>query len=441
MDSATCQSTVDRQRPVAPTPLVKGSLSTVHGMSQGGTGPLTGIKVVELAVWIAGPAAALVLADWGADVIKVEPLDGDPNRSFKYLFGGEPETNPVFELDNRGKRGIAVDIRTPEGSAIMEKLIAEADVFVTNLRPAALRRAGLDADTLLERHPSLVYGHITGYGLDGPDAGRAAYDLAAFWSRTGIADSLRTPDGQVPVQRGGMGDHATGMTLAGGIAAALLHRERTGEGQLVSTSLLRQGVYMLGFDLNVALDWGRVAPRVDRRVAPNPMANSYTTRDGRVLWLVGIASDRHFPPLARALGHPEWVDDERFSSERARFKNRAELIAVLDEVFASFDLAEITERFEAEPDVFWAPVNSIEDVIADPQFAPSGALVEVPEASGTGTRPMVASPIDFNRTPWTARRVAPEIGEHTSDVLEELGYDRSAIEGMIASGVISNSPR
>ena len=407
-------------------------------MRHGRSGPLSGFKVVELAVWIAGPAAALVLADWGADVIKVEPLEGDPNRSFKYIFGGEPETNPVFELDNRGKRGIAVDIRSEAGGAVMADLIADADVFITNLRSAALRRAGLDAETLLARHPALVYGHITGYGTDGPDADRAAYDLAAFWSRTGIADSLRTPDGQVPVQRGGMGDHATGMTLAGGVAAALLHRERTGEGQLVSTSLLRQGVYMLGFDLNIALDWGRVAPRVDRSVAPNPMANNYTTRDGRVLWLVGIASDRHFPPLARALGHPEWITDDRFSTERARFKNRAELIAVLDAEFAMFDLAEVSERFAQEPDVFWAPVNTIEEVIVDPQFAPSGALVDVPERDGDTTRPMVASPIDFGGTPWTVRRVAPDVGEHTAEVLAELGYDDARIAALVADGVVND---
>lgn len=406
-------------------------------MAPQGSGPLSGINVVELGVWIAGPAAALVLADWGADVVKVEPLDGDPNRSFKYIFGGEPDTNPVFELDNRGKRGIALDIRSEAGAAVMADLVAGADVFITNLRSAALERAGLDAATLMARHPSLIYGHITGYGTNGPDADRAAYDLAAFWSRTGIADSLRTPDGQVPVQRGGMGDHATGMTLAGGIAAALLHRERTGEGQVVSTSLFRQGIYMMGFDLNIALDWGRVPPRVDRRVAPNPMANNYTTADDRVLWLVGIASDRHFPPLARALGHPEWLEDERFSTERARFKHRGELIGVLDGVFATMELAEVTQRFADEPDVFWAPVNSIDDVIADPQFAPSGALVAVPERESGATRPMVATPIDFDTSTWSPRRVAPAVGEHSVEVLSELGYDEARIAELLSDGVIA----
>lgn len=400
------------------------------------SGPLAGIRVVELGVWIAGPAAALVLADWGADVIKVEPLDGDPNRSFKYMFGGDPDTNPVFELDNRSKRGIALDIRSADGARIMAELVAGADVFVTNLRPAALRRAGLDADTLLARHPGLVYGHITGYGTDGPDADRAAYDLAAFWSRTGIAASLRTPDGQVPVQRGGMGDHATGMTLAGGIAAALLHRERTGEGQLVSTSLMRQGLYMMGFDINVALDWGRTAPLVDRRTAPNPMANNYTTRDGRVLWLVGIASDRHFPPLARALGHAEWIVEERFATERARFKNREELIATLDAVFATLDLDAVTAAFADEPDVFWAPVNTIDDVLADPQLRPAGALVDVPERDGDATRTMVATPVDFSRTRSMPRRVAPDVGEHSREVLVGLGYTDADIDALVTAGVI-----
>ena len=231
--------------------------------------------------------------------VKIEPSAGDPNRSFKYIFGGDPDTNPVFELDNRGKRGISVDISTDDGRQVVLDLLAEADVFISNLRPGALRRAGLDAETMLEKFPQLVYGHITGYGHQGPDAERAAYDLAAYWSRTGIAHSLAIPGAGLPIQRGGMGDHATGVALAGAISAALVHRERTGEGQLVTTSLMRQGLYTLGFDLNLKLDWGRVAPIAQRETNPNPMANSYRTADDRYLWLVGVTSDRHWPPLAQ----------------------------------------------------------------------------------------------------------------------------------------------
>lgn len=399
-------------------------------------GPLKGIKVVELGVWIAGPAAALILSDWGADVVKIEPRTGDPNRSFKYIFGGEPETNPIFELDNRGKRGISADISTEDGRQVVLDLLAEADVFISNLRPGALRRAGLDSKTILEKFPSLIYGHITGYGHEGPDAERAAYDLAAYWARTGIAHSLSIPGAGLPIQRGGMGDHATGVALAGAISAALVHRERTGEGQLVTTSLMRQGLYTLGFDLNLKLDWGRVAPIAQRETNPNPMANSYRTADDRYLWLVGVSSDRHWPPLARALGIDHLIDDERFNSEKARFKNAAELISLLDDVFATLTLEQCATAFADEPDVFWAPVNSVDDVVEDPQFRPSGAVVDVPERDGSGTREMLATPADFWGTPWKPRRVAPDIGEHTVEVLRELGYDDGRIQELINSGAV-----
>src|ERR1700694_2651780 len=203
------------------------------------TGPLHGVRVVELGVWIAGPGAGGILADWGADVIKVEPLSGDPARGFGRMLGGDLDVNPVFELDNRGKRSIALDLSTSEGREIVDELLAAADVLLTNIRPTALGRLGLGPDEVLDRHGRLVYALITGYGLTGPDADRAAYDVAAYWARAGVAEALRAPGGPLPFQRGGMGDHTAAMTAAAMISAALVARERTGRGQLVSTSLFR----------------------------------------------------------------------------------------------------------------------------------------------------------------------------------------------------------
>ena len=216
------------------------------------SGALDGVRVVELGVWVAGPGTAGLLADWGADVIKIEPFAGDPARGFGPMLGGSVEDNPVFELDNRGKRSIVLDLSRPEGLDVARRLIARADVFATNIRASALERLGLGPESLTGEFERLIYAIVSGYGLDGADADRAAYDVAAYWARAGIADSLRTPDGPLPFQRAGMGDHTVAMTGAAMISAALFERERTGRGQVVSTSLLRQGVYTIGFDVNIA---------------------------------------------------------------------------------------------------------------------------------------------------------------------------------------------
>ncbi len=299
------------------------------------TGPLAGVRVVELGAWVAGPGASGILADWGADVVKVEPPEGDPARNFGRMLGGDLPVNPVFELDNRGKRAIALDLSSERGVDIVHRLVAGADVFVTNLRPAALDRIGLGPDHALEGHPSLVYAIITGYGLEGPDAARGAYDIAAFWARAGIAEALRAPGGPLPFQRGGMGDHTVAMTGAAMVSAALVGRARTGRGQVVSTSLLRQGVYTIGFDVNVALMWGRSLGIGTREAMYSPTLNNYTAGDGRAFWIVGLEGDRHWPALARAVGHPEWVTDERFANAAGRAVHAAELIGLLDEIFAT----------------------------------------------------------------------------------------------------------
>jgi len=397
-------------------------------------GPLEGIRVVELGVWVAGPGAAGILADWGADVIKVEPPAGDPSRGFTRMLGGKDgDVNAVFELDNRGKRGVVVDLSTDRGREVAERLLAEADVLVTNLRPGALGRLGLDPDLVLEQHPSLVYALLTGYGVDGPGAGRAAYDIAAFWARAGIAESLRAPGGPLPFQRGGMGDHSAAMTGAAMISAALVQRGRTGRGQLVSTSLLRQGAYTIGFDVNVALMWGRTLQVGVRETMRSPTVNNYVAGDGRPFWLVGLEGDRHWPPLARAVGRPDWLTDDRFADAMGRAVNAEALIAELDAIFATRPLEEWAQAFDDEPELFWSPVNSIDDLLVDEQFWASGAVVPVPDEDGG--RVMLATPADFGGQPPSPRWRAPRLGEHTLEVLAELGYAPAEVDALVVDGV------
>ena len=383
------------------------------------SGPLEGMRVVEVGVWVAGPAAGAILADWGADVVKIEPPGGDPARSFQRMLGGDLPSNPPFELDNRNKRSVVIDLATEAGRELASRLVDEADVFITNIRRSALARVGLDDARLLARNPRLVYGIITGYGTEGPEADAPAYDIAAWWSRAGIASLLAPPGGALPFQRGGMGDHTVAMPAAGMISAALVARERTGRGQLVSTSLLRQGAYTIGFDLNTALMWGQSIRVGTRTAMGNPCLNNYVAGDGRRFWIVGLEGERHWPPLARAVGHPEWLTDPRFATGRDRAAHAAELVALLDEVFATRDLPSWAEVFATEPDFFWAPVNSVEDLLSDPQFVAAGGIVEVPD--GAATTAMVAMPADFHGTPGGPRRVAPHLGEHTDEVLAELG--------------------
>jgi len=397
------------------------------------SGPLEGVKVVELGVWVAGPGAAGLLADWGADVVKVEPPAGDPARTFGRMLGGDLDVNPVFELDNRGKRSVVLDLSSPEGRDLLHELIAGADVFLTNIRVGALERLGLDPDTLRGRFDRLIYAILTGYGLAGADADRAAYDIAAFWARSGMAAALRTPGGPLPFQRAGMGDHSVAMTGAAMVSAALYERERTGRGQLVSTSLLRQGAYTIGFDVNIAMMWGRTIATGVRETMGNPSVNNYTAADGLQLWIVGLEGDRHWPALARAVDRPEWITDSRFATARDRFVNARELIAALDERFATRTRDEWAEAFAAEPDLFWTPVNTIDELLADEQFHASGAVVDVPDETGGWS--MLATPADFDRRVPQPRWRAPRLGEHTVEVLTELGHDGDDIDRLLRDGV------
>lgn len=381
--------------------------------------PLGGIRVVELGVWVAGPGAGGVLAEWGADVIKVEPPDGDPmRRLFAITAGhGQPQS-PPFDLDNRGKRSVVLDLRDPGDRATMQRLVATADVFLTNLRPDAVERLGLGPGQLLPDLPRLVYATVTGYGREGPDADRAGYDVGAFWARTGMALAT-TPEGEGPAGiRAGLGDHVTAMALVAGICAALHQRDATGVGQLVDTSLLRTGIWTVGWDFGIQLRFGKLAPTLPRTETMNPTMNPYQARDGRWFWLLGLESDRHWPGICRAVEHPEWCEQEPFASSRGRRKQAGVVIRALDEVFAGRDRDDWTRRFDAEG-VWWAPVHPVADVVEDPQAHAAGAFVDVPDGGGAAAHRAVATPVTFGGVDVAVGPV-PALGAHTAEVLAEL---------------------
>jgi len=397
-------------------------------------GPLEGIKVVELGLWVAGPSAACMLGDWGAQVIKLEPPTGDPFRGlFASLMGSPASLNPPFELDNRGKRSVALDLEREEAREIALKLIGDADVFVTNMRPRVLQEFGLSYAELQEKFPRLVYAQVTGYGPDTESRDTAAYDIGAFWSQAGVAMSLTAPGGAIPQQRGGMGDHMTGQMTAGAICAALYCREKTGQGQRVSVPLVRVGVYMVSWDVMLALRLGLPILSYDRYHAVNPIIDCYKSGDGKWFWLLLLQADRHWGDLCRSVGREDLMDDERFKNIEVRRINGPALVEELDAVFATKPMASWAEAFAAN-NVWWAPVNSINEVVQDPMVRAAGAFVDVPGPEGSTE--MVATPADFSGTPWQAKGPPPELGQHTEEVLLELGYDWDGIIALKERGVI-----
>jgi crotonobetainyl-CoA:carnitine CoA-transferase CaiB-like acyl-CoA transferase len=367
-------------------------------------GMLQGYRVVELAIWVAGPAAGGLLSDWGADVIKVEAPAGDPMRKLFGTLGIDQARVPPYELDNRGKRCVLLDLTTDEGRVSMEELLSTADVFITNLRLDALGRLGLEPEAVRSRHPRLIYSIVTGYGLEGPDRDRAGYDIGAFWARSSLAHASVPPGELPPALRSGVGDHATGMTLTAGILAALLNRERTGEGRLVHTSLLRTGIYLNGWDISIRQYFGKLASTRPRTRNAAPLVNCYQASDGRGFWLLGLEQDRHWPTLLAAMERQDLASDERFLKVGVRAKNCEALVAVFDEIFSTRTYDDWVARFDAN-DVWWAPINSIADVLQDTQAIASGAFIDMPVTDGEAPYQGVASPLDFSDFAFVAGEV------------------------------------
>lgn len=395
----------------------------------GNSGPLRGIKVIEMGIWVAGPAAAAVLGDWGAEVIKIEnPAGGDPVRALMRLgISFEPPVNPSLELDNRNKRGVAINVQTPEGTAVVRRLLQGADVFVSNLRPAALQRAGLGYADVRESNPRLIYAGLSGYGTRGPEKDRAAFDYAAFWARAGAMASLGEPEGPPPTQRPAMGDHLAGLGLAGAVAAALYHRERTGEGQEIHLSLFQAGLWMMATDIETCLITGLDTAPTGRAV-PNPLWNHYRAQDGKWFHLVMLQPDRYWGRFCEAIGRPEWLADERYATVFTRARHSGDLIELLDAIFATKPRDEWGERFDRF-DLIWGPVQSITEVVRDPQARALEAFVKVPHRTGE-TIEVVRTPVEFSATPASIRHGAPELGEHTEAVLLEHGYSWEEIAAL-----------
>ncbi|KAF0180992.1 MAG: CoA transferase [Hyphomonadaceae bacterium] len=393
---------------------------------------LEGIKVVEYATYIAAPGCGGMMADWGADVVKVEPPGGDPIRKFFDSIGAESAQNPVFDMDNRGKRSIILDTAAPEGKAVLQKLAAEADVFLTNVRPAGLARAGLDYENLKLLNPRLVYASVTGYGLEGPDIDRPGFDVSAFWARSGMA-TLMAPKGVDPfVIRTGMGDHITSMATCAGVLAALVERGRTGKGRLVEASLLRAANYALSSDMAITHAFGKIASTRPRPQSVQPLANFFQSGDGKWFVLVPRQGEADWAPICRALGLDHLITDERFTRSRARRENGPALVALIDEAFSKWTFEEIAKRLDAES-LAWAPAQTAVDAARDPQLIAAGGVVDIPQADG-GTKKAPGSPLRFPGTDDGPKGPAPRPGEHTRSVLAQAGFSSDEIEKMIASG-------
>ncbi|UGQ12496.1 CoA transferase [Yinghuangia sp. ASG 101] len=398
-------------------------------------GAFDGVRVVELAQWVFVPVAGAILADWGADVVRVERPEGDPYRGLATQGIGTDSggVNLSLALANRGKRSIAIDLRSEQGRDILAALLETADVFLTNFRPGALERLGLDAETLTARHPRLVYARGHGFGVRGPRADSPGYDSSAFWAQGGMAHVLTPPDRDQPIgQRGAMGDRNGAMALAFGTAAALLRRERTGRGGVVDVSLLATAIGTLSSDVLSALQGQlpRAAASDDAYV--NPLVGSYRTRDGRHIQLVFLQADRYWPGFCRLIGRDDLAADPRFADLAARRENRKACVAELQTEFAARTFAEWKELL-AGFDAPWAPVQAVEELLTDPQVIANDYIGEVDEDGLTYALPTGVVQIDERPPPL---RRAPEHGEHTEAVLLEAGYTWERIIELKDAGAV-----
>ncbi len=388
------------------------------------------LRVVEFSTWVAGPSAAMVMADWGAQVIKVESPTGDPVRAL-FAARSDWDVNPVFELENRGKRGIVLDIGKAAGREALLRILDGADIFITNLRPGALKRARLDYGSIRERLPRLIYASVTGYGLQGDAVDLPAFDIAAFWTRSGLAGAT-IPEGVDPFpSRPGMGDSVCALATASASLAAVVERSFTGKGRLVETSLIRTGAFAIGWDLAIQLRYGEHIRAMPRDNTQSPVANYFRDREGQ--WIsISVRAPSDWPAIAAAAGRPDLVDDPRYATPTDRIVNARELLAELDAAFGAMSFEEMAGRLTAH-DIIWAPLQTLAEVVDDPVAHAAGCFVDIEGADGE----MFLAPASPARFPGAAdgpARPAPGLGAHTREILAEASYAPGEIDALLASG-------
>lgn len=388
-------------------------------------GALEGLKVLEVANWVAAPSACAIMADMGAEIIKIEhPETGDPVRGIDVSPRGVVQysggINTIFELLNRGKRSVAVNLEIPQGQEIVQKLAAQSDVVVTNLTPHRQERYKLRYEDLSALSPRMIYLVLTGYGTEGPERDRSGFDYAAFWARSGIMGSLGEAGGPPTQQRPGMGDQTTSLAITAAIGLALYERERSGKGQRIDCSLLHTGMWAIGPDIMAALKTQEPAERLSRKDVGNPLFNFYQAADGKWLQLVMIESERFWDGFCEALGIEEYANDPRFESHVHRIEHSRELLEIIEERFA----LEIFEHWAARLDeqrCIWAPIQSVDQVVDDPQVHANGYTTTLTHPE-EGDFAILTPPIKYERTPGMPTNTAPELGQDTETTLLELGY-------------------
>jgi crotonobetainyl-CoA:carnitine CoA-transferase CaiB-like acyl-CoA transferase len=397
---------------------------------------LSGLRVIDCGTYIAGPAAATIMSDFGAEVIKIErPEGGDPYRYLSFLPGmAESEHNYCWLLDARNKKSLALDLKAEAGQAVLRKLIATADVFITNYPPDLARRFRVRYEDIEPLNPRMIYAQITGYGEVGDDTNKPGYDTTGYWARsglTGILFDLNTATGATPC---GTGDHPVALALFGSIMLALYKRQMTDRGSKVSTSLMATGAWSNSCQIQAAMLGAEFPPRRTRLNALNPLVNQYQTRDGFRFMLCCLDTKHDWGRICRAIGRTDVIDDPRFATAEARFENGTEVVALLDEAIATKDMAEWQMLFD-QHNVIWGPIPTIDRVATDPQMKANGVFAEFDHPQ-LGSVPTVNNPINVNGITKEKPKLAPEIGQHSQEILRTLGYQDVEIAEMIRSGVI-----